>query len=47
MLVKTFASAVQGVDAQTITIEVNAGGQVPQGQPFYNLVGLPDSAVKE
>ncbi|MEM6319431.1 MAG: YifB family Mg chelatase-like AAA ATPase, partial [Bacteroidota bacterium] len=47
MLVKTYASAVQGVDAQTITIEVNAGGEVPQGQSYYNLVGLPDNAVKE
>ena len=47
MLTKTFASAVQGVDAQTITIEVNAGGKVPAGSNFYNLVGLPDSAVRE
>ncbi len=47
MLVKTYASAVHGVDAQTITVEVNAGGDVPQGSPFYHLVGLPDSAVKE
>jgi len=47
MLVKTYAAAVHGVDAQTITVEVNAGGEVAQGQPFYHLVGLPDSAVKE
>ncbi|MEM1322345.1 MAG: YifB family Mg chelatase-like AAA ATPase [Bacteroidota bacterium] len=47
MLVKTFASAVQGVDAQTITIEVNAGGTVVAGKQFYHLVGLPDNAVKE
>ena len=47
MLVKTYAAAVHGVDAQTITIEVNAGGEVAQGQPFYHLVGLPDNAVKE
>lgn len=47
MLIKTYASAVQGVDARTITIEVNAGGQVPQGMPYYSLVGLPDSAVRE
>jgi hypothetical protein len=26
MLVKTFASAVQGVGAKTITVEVNSGG---------------------
>jgi len=47
MLVKTFSSAVQGVDAQTITVEVNAGGNVAAGYPFYHLVGLPDKAVKE
>ena len=47
MLVKTFSSAVQGVDAQTITVEVNAGGNVAAGQPFYHMVGLPDKAVKE
>ncbi len=47
MLVKTYASAVQGVDAQRITIEVNAGGNVAAGQKFYHLVGLPDIAVRE
>ncbi|HMQ90761.1 MAG TPA: YifB family Mg chelatase-like AAA ATPase [Flavilitoribacter sp.] len=47
MLAKTYASALQGVNAQTIAVEVNAGGTVPQGSPFYHLVGLPDSAVRE
>lgn len=47
MLVKTYASAVQGVDAQTITVEVNTGGNVGFDKPFYNLVGLPDSAIRE
>ncbi len=42
MLIKTFGSAVFGVDATTITIEVN----IDTGINFY-LVGLPDSAVKE
>jgi magnesium chelatase family protein len=42
MLVKTFGSAVYGVNAITITVEVN----VSTGQNFY-LVGLPDRAVKE
>ncbi|PKP35509.1 MAG: magnesium chelatase [Bacteroidetes bacterium HGW-Bacteroidetes-17] len=42
MLVKTFGSAIIGIDALTITIEVEVG----QGINFY-LVGLPDSAVKE
>ncbi len=47
MLVKTYASAVQGVDARKITIEVNAGGTVASGNQFLFIVGLPDSAVKE
>ncbi|MEO0734315.1 MAG: magnesium chelatase domain-containing protein, partial [Bacteroidota bacterium] len=47
MLVKTFASAVEGVDARMITVEVNAGGKVAQGKPWYNVVGLPDSAIRE
>lgn len=42
MLVKTYGSAVFGIDATTITIEVN----VCNGVNFI-LVGLPDSAVKE
>lgn len=47
MLAKTYASAVQGVDARTITVEVNTGGAVAGDKSFYNLVGLPDSAVRE
>jgi len=47
MLVTTSASAVQGVEARTITVEVNAGGTVPQGSSYYTMVGLPDSAVRE
>ena len=47
MLVKTYASAVTGVEAQKITIEVNAGGTVAAGKQMYFMVGLPDSAVKE
>ncbi len=48
MLVKTYASAVHGVDAQTIAVEVNAGGTVHVGKGnFYFLVGLPDVAVRE
>lgn len=43
MLVKVFGSAVYGVDALTITIEVDT----PGGKPDYVIVGLPDSAVKE
>jgi magnesium chelatase family protein len=43
MLVKTFGSAVYGVEAITITVEVNwmATGT------NYLIVGLPDNAIKE
>lgn len=47
MLIKTYASALQGVDARTITVEVNAGGQPVAGKNYYNMVGLPDSAIRE
>ncbi|WP_276485254.1 YifB family Mg chelatase-like AAA ATPase [Paraflavitalea pollutisoli] len=42
MLVKTFGSAVYGVEATTITVEVNE-----MSGADYHIVGLPDSAVKE
>lgn len=42
MLVKTYGSAVTGVEANTITIEVN----IDKGVNYY-LVGLPDNAVRE
>ncbi len=42
MLVKVFGSAVYGVDAITITMEVD----LAQGTGYY-IVGLPDNAVKE
>lgn len=42
MLVKTYGSAVQGVDSFRITIETNVGGGFG-----FALVGLPDNAVKE
>jgi magnesium chelatase family protein len=43
MFIKTFGSAVYGVEATTITIEVN---WTAQGKD-YCIVGLPDSAIKE
>lgn len=43
MFVKTFGSAVYGVEAITITIEVNWTAQGKE----YCIVGLPDSAIKE
>ena len=42
MLVKTYASAIQGISAQTVTVEVD----ISAGINFF-MVGLPDSAVKE
>lgn len=42
MLVKTFGSAVYGIEATTITVEVNITG----GTKYY-VVGLPDNAIKE
>ena len=42
MLVKTFCAAVMGLEATTITIEVNLARGV-----MYHLSGLADTAVKE
>ncbi len=42
MLIKVFGSAVFGVEATTITVEVNMDKGIG-----YHLVGLPDNAVKE
>ncbi|HEX7846369.1 MAG TPA: YifB family Mg chelatase-like AAA ATPase [Chitinophagaceae bacterium] len=44
MLVKTFGSAVYGVEAVSITVEVNWMNQTGKDT---TLVGLPDNAVKE
>ncbi|MDT7831022.1 YifB family Mg chelatase-like AAA ATPase [Flavobacteriaceae bacterium S356] len=42
MLVKVFGSAVFGIEATTITVEVNIDKGIG-----YHLVGLPDNAVRE
>lgn len=42
MLTKVFGSAVFGIEATTITVEVHIDGGVG-----YHLVGLPDNAIKE
>jgi len=48
MLVKTYAGAVYGVDARTITIETNVGGALGNTDSLgIYIVGLPDSAVRE
>ncbi len=42
MLTKVYGSAVFGVEAQKITVEVNVDSGIG-----YHLVGLPDNAIKE
>ncbi|WP_452227775.1 MULTISPECIES: YifB family Mg chelatase-like AAA ATPase [unclassified Lacinutrix] len=42
MLKKVYASAVFGVEASTVTVEVNVDSGIG-----YHLVGLPDNAIKE
>lgn len=42
MLVKTFGSSVYGINATTISVEVN----ISSGTKYF-IVGLPDNAVKE
>lgn len=42
MLTKVYGSAVFGIEATTITVEVNVDSGVG-----YHLVGLPDNAIKE
>lgn len=41
MLNKVYGSAVFGVEAHTITVEVNVDNGIG-----YHLVGLPDNAIK-
>ena len=42
MLKKVFGSAVFGIEATTVTVEVNVDKGIG-----YHLVGLPDNAIKE
>lgn len=44
MLFKTFSAAVFGIDAYVVEVEVDVG---PGEQGIFNVVGLPDVAVKE
>ncbi|OIN97892.1 hypothetical protein AUJ66_02125 [Candidatus Desantisbacteria bacterium CG1_02_38_46] len=43
MLSKIYSSAIIGVDAYTVEVEVDVG----DGLPSFDIVGLPDMAVKE
>lgn len=42
MLTKVFGSAVFGIEATTVTVEVHIDKGIS-----YHLVGLPDSAIEE
>ncbi|HEU5080067.1 MAG TPA: YifB family Mg chelatase-like AAA ATPase [Opitutaceae bacterium] len=44
MLATIYSAALQGIDAELVTVEVNTG---ESGEPKLILVGLPDTAVKE
>ena len=44
MLATIVSAALQGIDAEVVFVEVNAG---EAGEPKLILVGLPDAAVKE
>ncbi|MBM4311135.1 MAG: YifB family Mg chelatase-like AAA ATPase [Deltaproteobacteria bacterium] len=43
MLARTYSSAITGIDACLIEVEVD----IIQGLPYFATVGLPDGAVKE
>ena len=43
MLAKILSSAVTGIDAYTVEVEVD----IAQGLPVFTTVGLPEAAVKE
>jgi magnesium chelatase family protein len=43
MLAKVQSCAIQGLQAEAVDVEVD----IIRGQPTFNLVGLPDAAVRE
>lgn len=45
MLAKTWSSAIEGIDAFTVEVEINVTGGGKD--TIVNLVGLPDTAVRE
>ncbi|MBI3404649.1 MAG: YifB family Mg chelatase-like AAA ATPase [Acidobacteria bacterium] len=45
MLFKTLSAAVLGIDAYIVEVEVDIGAA--GAQSYFNVVGLPDNAVKE
>jgi len=45
MLAKVHSSALQGIDAYPVEVEVEV--DLARGLPKFNIVDLPDAAVKE
>ncbi len=43
MIAKVYSSSVLGINAYEVTVEADIGG----GLPCFNIVGLPDVAIKE
>src|ERR687897_1050875 len=43
MLAKVFSSALLGIDAYAVEVEVD----LASGLPYFAVVGLPDASVKE
>ncbi|MFA6610105.1 MAG: YifB family Mg chelatase-like AAA ATPase [Candidatus Omnitrophota bacterium] len=43
MIAKIYSSCLLGIDAYEVTVETDIGG----GLPYFNIVGLPDPAIKE
>ncbi len=45
MLTKTWSAAIQGLDAYTVEVEINASGY--GNETIITIVGMPDTAVRE
>ena len=45
MLTKTWSAAIQGLDAYTVEVEINASGF--GNETIISIVGMPDTAVRE
>ncbi|MDD5496518.1 MAG: magnesium chelatase domain-containing protein, partial [Candidatus Omnitrophica bacterium] len=43
MIAKIYSSYVNGIDAHEVTVETDVGA----GLPGFNIVGLPDTSIKE